>query len=240
MNCYIIDDEQYAIDVIVNHINKIFFLSLKGASTNPLTGLEFIQKNDIDLLFLDIQMDKLNGIELIKMLPPNTKVIFCTAYSEFAVSGFELEAIDYLMKPIEFNRFERAARRAQNIFLNNSINQNIEDLSNDYIYVKTEHKGNLLKLYLHEILFIESKRNYIQFVLNDKKVLVYGSMQNLEFQLPNTQFIRVHKSYMVSVNKIILIKNNIIYFSKKEHAVPVGTMYKESLLTKFSDKIFKG
>lgn len=237
MTCYIIDDEQYAINVLVNYTKQIPFLSLEGTSTNPLIGLDFIQKNNVDLLFLDIQMDMLNGIEMIKMLPQKTKVIFCTAYSEFAISGFELEAIDYLMKPIEFKRFEKAAHRAQNMIHN--IQQNLGDLSNDYIYVKTEQKGNLLKLYFNEILFIESKRNYVQFVLNDKKVLVYGSMQNLESQLPDKQFIRVHKSYMVSINKIISIKSNIINFTNKEYSVPIGIMYRESLLTRFSDKILK-
>lgn len=237
MNCYIIDDEKFAINVIENYIKQIPSLSLKGLSTSPLEGLEYLQKNEIDLVFLDIQMDMLNGIDLMKLLPQRTKVVFCTAYSEFAVAGFELEAVDYLMKPIEFLRFEKAVRRAYNSIYSPASKTLSEKIPFEYIYVKTEHKGKYLKIFYNEIIFIESKKNYVEFVLEDKKVLVYGSLQKVENQLLTNQFMRVHKSYIVSVDKIRLIENNILYFQNKQYLVPVSITYREEFLKQFSNKI---
>jgi DNA-binding LytR/AlgR family response regulator len=239
MNCYIIDDEQFAINVIENYIKQIPLISLKGFTTNPVEGLEYLQKNEIDLVFLDIQMDMLNGLDLMKLLPQRTKVVFCTAYSEFAVAGFELEAVDYLMKPIEFFRFEKAVRRAYNSIYCTTSKLTSEKIPFDYIYVKTEHKGKYLKIFYDEVIFIESKKNYVEFVLEDKKVLVYGSLQKVENQLLSNQFMRVHKSYIVSIDKIRLIENNVLYFQNKNYLVPVSITYRDEFTNRFSDKILR-
>lgn len=239
MNCYIIDDEQFAINVLENYVKQLPILSLKGYTTNPIYGLDYLKNNNIDLLFLDIQMDMINGVDLMKLLPTRTKVVFCTAYSEFAVSGFELEAIDYLMKPIDFYRFEKSVRRAYNAINTNISKQFSENIPFDYIYVKTEQKGKYLKIFYDEIIFIESKKNYVEFVLEDKKVLVYGSLQKVEIQLLSALFMRVHKSYIVAVNKIILIENNVLYFKNKEYWVPISITYRNEFIKRFSDKILK-
>lgn len=237
MTCYIIDDEQHAINIVATYIKEISYLNLLGSSTNPIKGLEFIHSNKVDLLFLDIQMDVLNGVELMKKLPSHTKVIFCTAYSEFAVSGFELEAIDYLVKPIEFLRFEKGVKRAYNAFSGLGSNLPLDVIPNDYIIVKTEQKGKYIRIDIDEIDYIESKRNYVEFNLVNGKVLVYSSLHGILDKLSSGLFMRVHKSYVVSLPKIRSIENGILWLKGKDKFVPISNSYREDFFIRFSCKI---
>ena len=150
-NCFIIDDEQPAIDVIQNYIKQIPILHLVGSSTNPLQAIETIKKNKVDLVFLDIHMDEMNGIEVIKHLDKNIKVILCTAYSEFAVASFDLDVVDYLMKPISFDRFERAIQRATHKTKDAVFPPVEKEIINDYIFIKTEYKGKMINVDLVDI-----------------------------------------------------------------------------------------
>ena len=237
MTCYIIDDEQHAINIIESYVKKISYLDLIGSSTNPMQGLQCIQSSIIDLLFLDIQMDQLNGVELMKQLPIHTKVIFCTAYSEFAVSGFELEAVDYLVKPIDFLRFEKGVKRAQNAVSGSKPQLSFDPIPNDYIIVKTEQKGKYVRIDIDEIDFIESKRNYVEFNLVHGKILVYSSLQGILDKLSPALFMRVHKSYVVSLQKVKSFESGIIYLKGKDKYVPMSNSYRDDFFRRFSGKI---
>lgn len=236
ISCIIIDDEQPAINVLNNYITRLPALDLKATFTNPNKALDYILKNTIDLIFLDIQMDALNGIEVMRRIPPDRIVIFCTAYSEFALDGFELNATDYLLKPISFERFEKSVCRAlDKLKIKDSIKQ-IDHLNNDFVLVKAEQKGKLKKIKLTEILFIEGKGNYVSFNLENEKVLSMITMKELEDILPSSQFMRVHKSFIVSLNNIQALESGLLILSKSI-SVPLSLTYRAMFLQKMRNKI---
>jgi two-component system LytT family response regulator len=235
--CFIIDDEQPAIDVIQNYIRQIPLLELMGASTNPLHAIEMIRKNKVDLIFLDIQMDEMNGIEVVKYLDKNIKVIFCTAYSEFAVASYDLDVVDYLMKPISFDRFERAAQRAINKLANSAISPNGKEIVNDYIFIKTEYKGKMIKVDLVDIDFIEGKSNYVAFHTTNKVILSHFTLRELEELLPKSGFIRVHKSYIVSIKKIITVENSELRLSSHTNPIPLSPHFKTAFMQRVNNKL---
>ncbi|SJZ83952.1 LytR/AlgR family response regulator transcription factor [Sediminibacterium ginsengisoli] len=160
LNCLIIDDEQPSINVLQEYIQRIPGLELMGTTTDPIKGLELLKMNHIDVLFLDIQMDELTGIELKKLIDPSIKVVFCTAYSEFAVISYELDAVDYLVKPIAFERFIKALTKVVDT-LGPCMSDKITP--NDYFYVKAEHKGKMVKIDIEDIDFVEARSNYVAF-----------------------------------------------------------------------------
>jgi hypothetical protein len=234
IRCYILDDEQPAIDIIKKYISKIPELLLVGTNTNPLNAIEFISKNNIELIFLDIQMDEMNGLEVIKKLGNSYKYVLCTAYSEFAVNGYDLDAVDYLLKPITFVRFERALIRVdKQIKLTNNIFRTSID---DYIYIKTESKGKMLKIDLSDILFIEAKSNYVAFHLETKKILSHITLKDLEERLSNLEFLRVHKSFMIPLKRITAVQNCQILLKNVTTPIPLSAFYKDSFLKNVSSK----
>jgi len=235
IRCYILDDEQPAIDIIKLYISKIPELLLIGTNINPLSAIEFIKNNHIDLIFIDIHMDEMNGLQVIKTLGNRYKYVLCTAYSEFAINGYDLEAIDYLLKPITFQRFERSITRFdKHISLSNSSNKHSID---DYIYVKTESKGMMLKIDLSDILYIEARNNYVAFHLEHKKILSHLSLKDLEERLVHLDFVRVHKSYIVPLKRINTVQNSKIYLKNVDIPIPLSLVYKESFLQKVSTKL---
>lgn len=234
IRCYILDDEQPAIDVIKKYISKIPELLLVGTNTNPLNAIEFISKNNIELVFLDIQMDEMNGLEVIKTLGNKYKYVLCTAYSEFAINGYDLDAVDYLLKPIIFERFERALIRVdKRINSTNKFNQSSID---DYIYIKTESKGKMLKIDLSDILYIEAKSNYVAFHLENKKILSHISLKDLEEKLSHLDFLRVHKSFIIPLKRITTVQNCEILLKHVATPIPLSAFYKESFFKKVSNK----
>lgn len=234
IRCYILDDEQPAIDVIKKYVKKIPELLLIGTNTNPINAIEFIKKNNIELIFLDIQMDEMNGLDVIKTLGNTYKYVLCTAYSEFAVNGYDLDAVDYLLKPITFERFDRALIRVDNrINSTNSYNQTLID---DYIYVKTESKGKMLKIDLAEILYIEAKSNYVAFHLENKKILSHISLKELEEKFSYLDFLRVHKSFIIPLKRITTVQNCEILLKNVATPIPLSAFYKESFYKKVSNK----
>ena len=209
IRCIIIDDEQPAIEIMKKYIIQDNDLNLLTTFTSPIKALDWLSTENVDLVFLDIQMNKLNGIEVMKRIGKSTNVIFCTAYSEFAVEGFELEAIDYLMKPISFERFNRAVERAKKFIKTGSQVLDAELIPGDDIFVKTEHKGKMIKIDLVDIICIEARGNYVAIHLRNQKILTYLTLKSMEDRLPSRAFMRVHKSYIVALNKINAFENTV-------------------------------
>jgi two-component system LytT family response regulator len=236
IKCVIIDDEQLAINVIANYVKKMPNLQLVGTATNPLAGIELINKHKADAVFLDIEMNEMSGIDVMKILGGKTKVIFCTAFSEFAVTSYELDAIDYLMKPVAFSRFVKSVQRLSNHLLSQSAVP-LEAIPNDYIFVKTEQKGKIIKINLDDIDYVEGMNNYVAFHKGREKVLAYLTMKELEENLPSSQFIRVHKSYIVALKLIATIENGDIVMKDKVQRIPIGNSYKEAFMDRMKSKI---
>ena len=228
IKCIVIDDEQPAIDVLTHYIQKIPQLELVATATNPLEGISLVNQHKPELVILDIQMDEMNGLDVMKALDKKTKVIFCTAYSEFAIAAFELEAVDYLMKPVPFARFMKAIQRAINQLVGDSVKE-MEAIPNDYLFVKTEQKGKLLKINFDDIEYIEGQKNYIAFHRGKDKVLALLNMKDLEERLPKNQFIRVHKSYIVPFRNIVAIEGNTLVLKNRTERITIGETYREAL-----------
>ena len=229
ITCLIVDDEYDAIDVMEHYVKQTPILQLAGATTNPLEALQILATQQIDLVFLDIQMPQLSGMDVIKVIGDKTKVILTTAYSEFAVEAYNLEVVDYLLKPVPFPRFLTAVQRAAK-----QINENdastIPEGEEDYIFVKTEAKGKLLKIELADIDYIEAANNYIAVYQGGKKILVYTTMKEMEERLPRKSFIRVHKSYIVPVAKITGIEGNKLLLKNTKADIVIGESYKPVLM----------
>ena len=239
IKCVIIDDEQPAINVLENYIKRVPYLQLVGTATNPIVGIELINTTKAELVFLDIQMDEMNGIDVMKVLPDNIKVIFCTAYSEFAVTSYELNAVDYLMKPIPFDRFASAIKKVSPFIITSPANESVAT-SNDYIFVKTEQKGKMVKIDLDDIDFIEAMNNYIAFYRGNSKTLVYSTMKEIEAHLPSSKFIRIHKSYIIALNKIASVDNNCIILKNRSEQIPISLTYKTAFMQMLSNKVLNG
>lgn len=229
ISCLIVDDEYDAIDVMEHYVKQTPILQLVKATTNPLEALQVMATQKIDLVFLDIQMPQLSGMDLVKAMGGKTKVILTTAYSEFAVEAYNLEVVDYLLKPIPFPRFLTAVQRAAKQ-LNELVAAEEPEAEEDYIFVKTESKGKLLKIELKEIDFIEAANNYVAVHQGGKKTLVYTTMKEMEDRLPKKSFIRVHKSYLVPVAQITGIEGNRLLLKNSKADIVIGEIFKPALM----------
>ena len=229
INCIIVDDEQHAIDILDHYVKQTPHLNLVASFTNPIEALQLLGQQKIDLAFLDIQMPELSGIDLIKAIQGKTKVILTTAYSEFALEGYELYVVDYLMKPIRLPRFLAAVQKAVEQ-INAGTETQQEKTEDDYIFVKTESKGKLLKINLADIDYIESMKNYMAIHRGGQKTLVYTSMKELEERLPKKQFIRVHKSFIIPVSRITGIEGNLLRLKNVSAEILIGENYKAELM----------
>ncbi len=221
-----IDDEPRALEVVQIHAQKVPFLELKAAFTDAFEAIPYLQKNKIDLIFLDIKMPDISGIEFASILQKKPMIIFTTAYSEYAVKGFELDAVDYLMKPFSLARFTKACNKALEIkTLRNEETPN-------YIFLKTGYEEE--KVFLDEILYIEAEGNYMAYVLPNKKLLSRQNISETITQLPYNQFIRIHRSYIVAMNKIQKISRQSVWVAGKE--ITIGASY-ESILVEIREKL---
>lgn len=237
INCIIVDDEQHAIDILVHYVKQTPHLHLVGSFTNPIEALQLLGRQKIDLVFLDIHMPELSGIDFIKTIHGKSKVILTTAYSEFALEGYDLYVVDYLMKPIRLPRFLAAVQKAvQQINAGSETKETPED---DYIFVKTESKGKLLKINLADIDFIESMKNYVAIHRGGQKTLVYTSMKELEERLPKKQFIRVHKSFVIPISRITGIEGNLVRLKNVTSEILIGENYKAELMEIVRGKMIK-
>jgi two-component system LytT family response regulator len=225
IRCIAIDDEPLALKQIADYIRKTPFLELVDKFESALIALPFLHENEIDLMFVDINMPDLNGMEFVKSLNNPPKVIFTTAYSEYAIEGFKVDAIDYLLKPISYTDFLKAAEKARDRF--GSKNNETAKVESDekFLFIKSEYK--IIRINLSEIKYIEGMREYVRIhIENQKAIMALMSMKKMEEFLPVKNFMRVHRSYIVNLDKITTIERNRIIFDQDVY-IPVSDQYKE-------------
>ena len=237
INCLIIDDEQHAIDILVHYVGQTPHLHLVGTTTNPIEALQLVHTQNVDLVFLDVQMPELSGIDFVKALNGSAKVILTTAYSEFALESYELDVVDYLLKPIRLPRFLTAVQKVVNELREKTEER--DDEEDDYIFVKTESKGKLLKINLDDIEYIEGMKNYVAIYRDGQKTLVYTSMKDIEERLPQKQFIRVHKSFIIPIAKITGIEGNLVRLENVKAEILIGESYKADLMEIIRNKMIQ-
>lgn len=225
MKCLVLDDEPLAAELIAGYIRRIPFLELTEIIYNPLDAMPLIESGACDLLFADINMPDLNGLELARIAKGRTQVIFCTAYAEHALDSYNLHATDYLVKPVSFERFLHAVSRAHEL---HQAPQNKPMPETEVIFIKSEH--HLVAVHPSEILFIEGLKDYVKIVSGqfERPLLSLTSLRNMVETLPKKQFIRVHKSYIINLRKIEQIHRKHIVISDRE--IPIGQQYRADLL----------
>lgn len=228
LRCLVIDDKPLAIDVLAAYVEKVSFLELAATTTNPLEGLNIVREQGIDLVFLDIQMPELTGLQFIKIAGRQCKIILTTAYAEYALDGYEHDVVDYLLKPIAFDRFYQAAEKALRMHpqpgSNNTASLPAPGLQPEFLFVKTEHR--IQKINMPDILYIEALQNYVSLHTLSGKVMSLQPLKKLEEQLSAAEFARVHKSYIVSLRHISSVERSRIFIG--EAIIPVGDSYRES------------
>lgn len=232
LNCIAIDDEPRALEVIKTHCHKIPFLNLKAVFRDSLDAFSFLKENETDLIFLDINMPRVTGMQFLDLLKHRPMIIFTTAYSEYAIDSYEYEAVDYLLKPIAFDRFLKAATKAiQRAEMQPAGTKPVttsQSQENQFLYLKSGPK--LHKLSYDDILFVEKDGNYLQFHTPDQKILSRQNMKNVFQILPDKQFVRVHRSFVINLNHLRTIENHQVTIG--ETPIPLSSQYREDLMTK--------
>jgi len=235
MNCIIVDDEPLAREAIRMLIDQTDNLELTGSFNSPDSATKFLANNAVDLIFLDIQMPGVNGIEFAKTIPKETFVIFTTAFYEFATDSYEVDAIDYLIKPVKLERFKKGVEKAQTyykLFKADYASNNIENITDDYFFVKADRK--MLKIHFNSILFIEGLKDYVVMHTENQKVITAMNIKTIHDQLPRTMFVRVSKSYIINIKHIDSVDNNTVYIGKSE--IPIGNIYRDFFFNEFVTK----
>lgn len=226
LKCMVIDDEPLAIELLKDHIGKVPFLRLVSTFNNPMEALISINADPADLIFLDIQMPQLNGIQFMQLLQNRSQVIITSAYQEYAIDGFENNVTDYLLKPIAFERFYKAVEKAYNTKNPSQKihkSQEMHPATGGYIFVKVETK--MVRVELDDILFIEGLKNYVSLYTKTQRIVTLQVMKQLEEVLPANRFVRVHKSFIVAIDKINSIERQEIQI--KDRIIPIGNTYQE-------------
>ena len=238
LNCLIVDDEPLALDLLESYVKRTPFLKLQGKCGSALEVLQLLKEKTMDLIFLDIQMPELTGLELSRIVEGRVKIIFTTAFEQYALEGFRVDALDYLLKPISYPEFLKAANKALSWFeMSRGNTEGISSRDEESIFVKADYK--LLKIELHQICYIEGLKDYVKIYLEDtvQPVVSLISMKALEEMLPATSFIRVHRSYIVNLNKIKVVEHNRIVFGKTY--IPVSDSYKDKFMDFVNRKTIK-
>ena len=235
IRCIVIDDEPLALKQMVSYIEKTPFLELLGQFDNAFDAIEYHQQNDVDLMFVDINMPDLSGMDFVKSLSNPPRVIFTTAYSEYALEGFRVDALDYLLKPISYTEFLKSANKAKSWF-NGQYPQSVEvSKTKDFLMIKSEHK--IIRISLADIKYIEGMREYVRIhLVSQKPIMTLMSMKKFEETLPNEKFMRVHRSFIVNLEMISVIERNRIIFDKDVY-IPISDQYKAKF-QKFLDANF--
>jgi two-component system, LytTR family, response regulator len=230
INCIIVDDEQHAIDLLLNHISKIHFLHVQFSTTDPVQAFQYVNQKRTDLIFLDIQMPELDGIRFLNLLKGNSKVILITAYTKYALEGYEHDIIDYLLKPIVFERFLKAVQKTMDVFTvrDGTTGDVSDDNMNAFIFIKTEGRSKIVRVLLNDIQYIEGMGNYLAIHTTTSKLITLLTIKELMDTLPAQQFIRIHNSYVVPIGRITEIQGNQLQVGK--HTLPIGDMYKKGFL----------
>lgn len=226
VKCLIIDDEMPAQEILKKHLSAVEALELMGACSNAIEAMSFLQTTSVDLLFLDIQMPRLLGTTFIRTLKDPPKVIFTTAYRKFAIEGFELDAVDYLLKPISFERFLKAVNKVLQTSIASNSTMPAGSLSGSpFLYFRAERK--MVKVLMSEILYVEGMKDYIKIVTGSKTIITKHLLSTLEEMLPKDEFIRIHRSFIIALNKIESYNTEAVEIAKKQ--LPIGRLYKHNL-----------
>lgn len=236
IRCIAVDDEPLALDIIADYASKVPELSLVASTTNAIEALQLVQNGEIDLVFLDVQMPELTGIQFLKIINGRCDVILTTAYPQYALDGYELNVVDYLLKPIAFDRFYRSVQKVLNNKMHKAPEAAVPVMQQseavDFIFVKTEHK--IQRVDLDDILYIEGLKDYISIFTSAERIVTLQNMKKMEEILPPNRFVRVHRSYIVALDKIGSIERGRIFISDK--VIPVGDTYKDAFFRHIGDK----
>lgn len=234
IKCIAIDDEPHALRQLAEYIEAVPYLSLEGAFESAFEACGFLHDNAIDLIFVDINMPDINGIDFVKSLSKNVKVVFITAHSEYAYEGFQLDAADYLLKPISFTDFLKSANKVNERYFQQNSNLPEIHQNRDYLFIKSEYR--IIRINFKDIKYIESKREYVKiFLEGSEPITTLMSIKKLEETLPDNMFMRVHRSFIVNLEKITVVERNRIVFDNKVY-IPISENYGE----KFQEYMDKG
>lgn len=226
LTCLIVDDEPPAIRLLENYTGKISFIEEVQSTTNAIEALQIIENQKVDIVFLDIQMPGLSGIQLSKIIKGKTNIIFTTAYPQFALESYDLNAVDYLLKPFEFERFYEAILKVKQPISSKEVKTD----ENDFVFVKTDGKNNFEKIYRNDICYIEGLKNYVAVHLTDNMVITYNTLKHIEHSLGSDHFVKIHKSYIVAIKHIV--KTDSLTVHVKDKALPIGDTYKKQFFEK--------
>ncbi|MCC9019010.1 LytR/AlgR family response regulator transcription factor [Flavobacterium lipolyticum] len=230
LKCIIVDDEPPATRILENYIGKVSFLEKTAVFNDALKALEFLNTHSVDVIFLDIQMPQLTGLQLSRIISKEIKVIFTTAYPDFALEGFELNAVDYLLKPIAFERFYQAVSKLNGDSKTEVVSNNH---SAEFIFIKTDGKNKFIKLFLEEILYVESLQNYVCIHTSNQQIITHSSLKNVVESLPENGFVQIHKSYVVALKHIESTDNFSVFTNGKE--LPIGATFKDAFFEKIEE-----
>ena len=226
LQCLVVDDEPIARQGIMDLIQRIDFLHITESCASAMEAIRFVETNKIDVIFLDINMPSMNGLEMLGKMESPPIVIITTAYSEYAIEGYRLQVADYLLKPIEYNRFRQAALKALQIYRQRNIVEQQDNVEDRYIYVRQE--GGFLRILQQDILYIRSMENYVNIKLTDRQLIVHTTMQSIEKLLDTNRFFRIHRSFLVNVRRIESISGGRVIIDG--HSLPLSRRRKEELL----------
>lgn len=238
IHCLIVDDEQTSLDVLTYYISRTPVLKLVKAVTNPMEALEIVNSEKIDLVFLDIQMPEVTGLDLARTIQDKCRIIITTAYHEFAVESYDLQVADYLLKPVPLPRFLKAVQRVLNMSHHPDTALPPDDtIEHDYMYVKTEAKGKMQKINLSEIMYVEAMGNYLAIHHGGTKTMAFLNMKDIEVRLPQKYFTRVHKSFIVAINRIATVAGNSIILKGVDADIQVGDTYRKEFYSMMKQKL---
>jgi DNA-binding LytR/AlgR family response regulator len=228
IKCIAIDDEPLALSKLEGFIHKIQDLELIRTFDNAIEAIGWLKENSVDLIFLDIQMEQLTGIQFIETTGSNARIILTTAYDQYALKGYELNVTDYLLKPYSFQRFLQAVNKVMDYFAKKSENHHVISENDSFIFIKTEYR--LERVDIDDILYIEGMKDYLRIFCTNKKIMTLQSFAKMEESLPANKFCRVHKSFIVAIDKIKSVERGVIVIA--DQRIPVSNTYKENFFSK--------
>lgn len=231
--CIIVDDEPIAREILENHLRKIAIINVVATCKNAIEAFNAINSNKVDVIFLDINMPEISGLSFAKSINKNIKIIFTTAYREYAVDGFDLKAVDYLLKPISFERLLQAVNKFldETISINSDENEELSNDKSDFIFVRSDRK--MVKINFDDINYIESLGDYLKIHLPNKIIITRETITSIEVKLPKNDFLRIHRSFIISINKIESFTNESVDINKK--AIPISRSYKKNVLLRLEN-----
>lgn len=229
INCVIIDDEPLAAELLLSYAKRISYLNVRGTFNSAIAAMRELREHPVDLILLDIQMPELSGLEFARILPPQTRIIFTTAFNQYAIDGYKVNAMDYLLKPISYDDFLQACNKALEYFTSQQIHTSNKEKADRFIFVKSEYK--LVRINLDDVLYIEGVKDYVKIYFDngDKPVMSLMNMKRIEESLPSPEFMRTHRSYIVNMMKVKVIDRLRIVFDKVY--IPISDSYKDEVMS---------